>query len=52
MVGSHNFGRSLAICAMVLGLALMAAPASAQTGQLKGKVTRRAEEADRGGHRH
>ena len=39
MVGSHNFGRSLGICAMVLGLALTAAPALAQTGQLKGKVT-------------
>jgi Tfp pilus assembly protein PilF len=39
MVGSHNFGRSLAIGAMVLGLAALAAPASAQTGQVKGKVT-------------
>lgn len=29
---------SLAICAAVLGLALVAAPAVAQTGQLKGKV--------------
>ena len=29
---------SLAICAAVLGLALVAAPAGAQTGQLKGKV--------------
>ena len=32
MVGSHNFGRSLAICAMVLGLALTAAPASPRRG--------------------
>jgi tetratricopeptide (TPR) repeat protein len=39
MVGSHNFGRSLAIGAMVLGLAALAAPTSAQTGQVKGKVT-------------
>lgn len=38
MVGSHNFGRSVAICAVVLGLVALAAPASAQTGQLKGKV--------------
>jgi tetratricopeptide (TPR) repeat protein len=38
MVGSHSFVRSLAVCAMVLGLAVMASPASAQTGQLKGKV--------------
>lgn len=29
---------SLSICALVLGLALVAAPASAQTGQVKGKV--------------
>lgn len=29
---------SLAICALVAGLALVAAPASAQTGQVKGKV--------------
>jgi tetratricopeptide (TPR) repeat protein len=39
MVGSHTSGRSLAICAMVLGLAVIASPARAQTGQLKGKVT-------------
>jgi Tfp pilus assembly protein PilF len=39
MVGSHISGRSLAICAMVLGLAVTASPALAQTGQLKGKVT-------------
>jgi len=38
MVGSHSFGRSLTLCAMVLGLAVLASPASAQTGQLKGKV--------------
>ena len=38
MVGSHNFGRSLGICTMVLGLGLTAVPAIAQTGQLKGKV--------------
>jgi tetratricopeptide (TPR) repeat protein len=39
MLGSHNFGRSLALCAMVLGLAVWASPAAAQTGQVKGKVT-------------
>ncbi len=39
MLRSHDFGRPLALCAMVLGLALLASPASAQTGQLKGKVT-------------
>jgi len=38
MVGSHKLGRPLAICAMVLGLAVATSPASAQTGQLKGKV--------------
>jgi tetratricopeptide (TPR) repeat protein len=38
MVGRHNFVRSLAVCAMVLGLAAITSPASAQTGQLKGKV--------------
>jgi tetratricopeptide (TPR) repeat protein len=37
MVGRHIIGRSLAICTVVLGL--VAAPAFAQTGQLKGKVT-------------
>jgi tetratricopeptide (TPR) repeat protein len=36
MVGTHIIGRSLAICAVLLGLA--AAPAFAQTGQVKGKV--------------
>lgn len=30
--------RSFAICALVLGMAFVAAPAAAQTGQLKGKV--------------
>jgi tetratricopeptide (TPR) repeat protein len=38
MVGSHKFGRSLALCAMVLGLGVWASPAAAQTGQVKGKV--------------
>jgi Tfp pilus assembly protein PilF len=38
MLGSHNFGRSVALCALVLGLAAWASPAAAQTGQLKGKV--------------
>jgi tetratricopeptide (TPR) repeat protein len=38
MVGTHSVGRSLAICAVVLGLTAMAAPATAQTGQLRGKV--------------
>lgn len=38
MVGTHNVGRSLAICAVALGLTAMAAPAFAQTGQLRGKV--------------
>jgi tetratricopeptide (TPR) repeat protein len=36
MVGTHIASRALAICAIVLGLA--AVPASAQTGQVKGKV--------------
>ncbi len=36
MVGTHIVSRTLAICAIVLGVA--AVPASAQTGQLKGKV--------------
>jgi superkiller protein 3 len=30
--------RTLSICAMAIGLAVVAAPASAQTGQIKGKV--------------
>jgi tetratricopeptide (TPR) repeat protein len=38
MKGSPIGGRSLAICALVLGLAAFAAPAAAQTGQIKGKV--------------
>ena len=38
MAGTRIFGRSLAICAIVLGLAAAAAPASAQTGRIKGKV--------------
>lgn len=39
MVRTHIVARALAICAMVLGLAAFAAPASAQTGQVKGKIT-------------
>jgi tetratricopeptide (TPR) repeat protein len=39
MVRTHIIGRTLAICAMVLGLAAFAVPAFAQTGQVKGKVT-------------
>ncbi len=39
MVRTHIVGRTLAICAMVFGLAAFAAPASAQTGQVKGKIT-------------
>ena len=39
MVRTHIVGRTLAICAMVLGLAAFAAPAFAQTGQVKGKIT-------------
>ncbi len=38
MVGTH-ISRTLAICAMVLGLAAFAAPAVAQTGQVRGKIT-------------
>ena len=38
MAGKRIFGRSLTICAVVLGLAAAAAPASAQTGGMKGKV--------------
>jgi tetratricopeptide (TPR) repeat protein len=37
MVGS-SFGRRSLACVVVLGLALIAAPAFAQTGQVKGKV--------------
>ena len=39
MVGRHIVSRSLVICAMVLGLAAIAVPAAAQTGQIRGKVT-------------
>jgi tetratricopeptide (TPR) repeat protein len=39
MVGTHIVSRAVAICAMVVGLAVLAVPASAQTGQMKGKVT-------------
>ena len=38
MVGTRNIGRSIAICAIALGLAAMTAPVFAQTGQVKGKV--------------
>jgi len=38
MVGTLIGRRSLAMCAVVLGLAVLAAPAYAQTGQVKGKV--------------
>ena len=38
MVGTHIVSRTLAICAMVLGLAAVASPALAQTGQIRGKV--------------
>src|SRR3954467_3783032 len=38
MVGTHIIGRSFAICAIVIALAGFAATASAQTGQIKGKV--------------
>jgi tetratricopeptide (TPR) repeat protein len=38
MVGTHIVSRTLAICAMVVGLAVIAVPASAQTGMIKGKV--------------
>jgi Tfp pilus assembly protein PilF len=38
MVRTHIVSRTLAICAMVLGLAALAVPASAQTGMIKGKV--------------
>jgi Tfp pilus assembly protein PilF len=39
MVGTHIVTRTLAICALVLGLASVATPAAAQTGQVRGKVT-------------
>jgi cytochrome c-type biogenesis protein CcmH/NrfG len=38
MAGKRIIGRSLTICAVVLGLAAAAAPAAAQTGGMKGKV--------------
>jgi tetratricopeptide (TPR) repeat protein len=38
MMGARMWCRSLAICAFVLGLAAIAAPSYAQTGQVKGKV--------------
>jgi tetratricopeptide (TPR) repeat protein len=38
MVGTHIVSRTLAICAMVLGLATVASPALAQTGQIRGKI--------------
>ena len=38
MRGARTWCRSLAICAFVLGLAAIAAPGYAQTGQVKGKV--------------
>jgi tetratricopeptide (TPR) repeat protein len=38
MMGARMWCRSLAICAFVLGLAGIAAPSYAQTGQVKGKV--------------
>ena len=38
MMGTRTWCRSLAICALVLGLAAIAAPGYAQTGQVKGKV--------------
>ena len=39
MSGTRPLSRWLAICAFVLGLAAIAAPSYAQTGQVKGKVT-------------
>jgi tetratricopeptide (TPR) repeat protein len=38
MVGTHIVSRTLAICALVLGVAAVASPALAQTGQIRGKV--------------
>jgi cytochrome c-type biogenesis protein CcmH/NrfG len=38
MAGKRIIGRTLTICAVVLGLAAAAAPAAAQTGGMKGKV--------------
>ena len=47
MSGARTWCRSLAICAFVLGLAAIAAPSYAQTGQVKGKVVGRERQADR-----
>ena len=38
MVGTHIVSRTLAICAIVLGLGTAASPALAQTGQIRGKI--------------
>ena len=38
MVGTRLVSRILALCAFVLAFAVLATPASAQTGQIKGKV--------------
>ena len=38
MVGTYIVSRTLAICALVLGVAAVASPALAQTGQIRGKV--------------
>jgi tetratricopeptide (TPR) repeat protein len=38
MVGTRLVSRILALCALVLGLAIVTTPAFAQTGQVKGKV--------------
>jgi tetratricopeptide (TPR) repeat protein len=38
MVGTRLVSRFLTLCALVLGLVVLAAPAFAQTGQVKGKV--------------
>ena len=38
MVGTYIVSRTLAICALVLGVVAVASPALAQTGQIRGKV--------------
>jgi tetratricopeptide (TPR) repeat protein len=38
MVGTRLVSRILTLCALVLGLAILATPAIAQTGQIKGRV--------------
>ena len=38
MLGSNIGGRALMLCVLVLGIALIAPPAFAQTGQVRGKV--------------